>query len=576
MQYVSCADVNNNKKKYTFKEAVFSGWAEDGGMIVPEIVPKVDKATLIRWGKLQYPELCFEILSLFISDNDIPRNNLKEIIVEKSFKRFGNENIVNIEKNILNHNNNNNNDSNNNKDEISDNDNNKKRGKIHIVELWHGPTLAFKDLGMQVLGQILMYFISKNNNNNNNNSSNEETTGKIQKTRKLNLLVGTSGDTGSSAIEAVREFKNFIDICVLYPKGRGISLLQELQMTTVGEVEDNVKVIAIEGSSDDLDVPIEALFADLAFKEKYNLGSVNSVNICRVLVQVVHFFYAYLKICPLADRCDDIAFSIPTGAAGHLSAGVIACKMGLPIKHLHAATNSNDVLHRILSTGSSVTTNNNNKDNLNVASSAKTTIAPSMDIVIPYNLERLLYFATSGDSKLCKAAMHTFRSTGNITLSEKVKKSFREDLFLFSSSSTDQNAIDATIKVYNDSSNMKYVLDPHTACGVSSALSDPSFHAMNEIICMACAHPSKFPKTTSSTLMSMDHIKKDEKKGNNKNIIVDENNDFWWLNKDDQAHVNIKTLLELQGGTPIAELYSLNEKHLWETKLRNHFIKRDK
>ena len=129
------------------------------------------------------------------------------------------------------------------------------------------------------------------------------------------MLVGTSGDTGSSAIEAVRQFDN-ISIVVLYPKGRGISLLQELQMTTVGETDKNVKVIAVDGSSDDLDVPIESCFNDIEFKHKYNLGSVNSVNICRVLVQVVHYFFTYLKICPLADRSSDIAFSIPTGAAG--------------------------------------------------------------------------------------------------------------------------------------------------------------------------------------------------------------------------------------------------------------------
>ena len=196
--------------------------------------------------------------------------------------------------------------------------------------------MAFKDLGMQVLAQILSYFLKQDK-------------ATSEKGSHLNLLVGTSDDTGSSA-EAVRQFDN-ISIVVLYPKGRGISLLQELQMTTVGETDKNVKVIAVDGSSDDLDVPIESCFNDIEFKHKYNLGSVNSVNICRVLVQVVHYFFTYLKICPLADRSSDIAFSIPTGAAGHLSAGVLACKMGLPVTHLHAATNANDVLHHILSRG---------------------------------------------------------------------------------------------------------------------------------------------------------------------------------------------------------------------------------
>ena len=229
-------------------------------MLVPAVIPYVSIGTLKdKWSKLSYPELCYEIMRLYIAESEIPNADLKDIILNKSFSRFGQEGVVRLKEDVL--------------GSWSQN----SSSKLHVAELWHGPALAFKDLGMQVLAQILSYFLKQDK-------------ATSQKGSHLNLLVGTSGDTGSSAIEAVRQFDN-ISIVVLYPKGRGISLLQELQMTTVGETDKNVKVIAVDGSSDDLDVPIESCFNDIEFKHKYNLGSVNSVNICRVLVQVVHYFF---------------------------------------------------------------------------------------------------------------------------------------------------------------------------------------------------------------------------------------------------------------------------------------------
>ena len=528
MEFVSCADESPEGKKrvYSFKDAVFAGWADDGGMLVPAVIPSVSIGTLKdKWSKLSYPELCYEIMRLYIAESEIPNADLKDIILNKSFSRFGQEGVVRLKEDVL------------------GSGSQNSSSKLHVAELWHGPTLAFKDLGMQVLAQILSYFLKQDK-------------ATSQKGSHLNLLVGTSGDTGSSAIEAVRQFDN-ISIVVLYPKGRGISLLQELQMTTVGETDKNVKVIAVDGSSDDLDVPIESCFNDIEFKHKYNLGSVNSVNICRVLVQVVHYFFTYLKICPLADRSSDIAFSIPTGAAGHLSAGVLACKMGLPVTHLHAATNANDVLHHILSRG---------KTRPKVVDAVDTevvsTISPSMDILVPYNLERLVYFATGGNSKLAKDLMASFRATGELSISNDLRESLNSKLYLFSSSNSDQSAVEAMQRVYKGSPN-KYVIDPHTAVGVSAALKDKALSSMKDIICMACAHPAKFEETTSKALL--------ETGNSNLNPKRTKMEAFWWLSPEDEDHDNIKCLMQLQGRAPVAEFYSSNQKQDWAKKLRKFY-----
>jgi threonine synthase len=236
-------------RTYSFGEAVLAGWADDGGMLWPKSVPKLDKESLSELSSKSYPELCSAILKLFVAadDPDISHPEL-ERLVTGAFTRFGSSEIVTVR--------------------ALPNEN------MHVAELWHGPTLAFKDLGMAVLGRVLDHLLAR-------------------RRRRLTLLVGTSGDTGSSAIEAVRGLPS-IDIVVLYPLQdfSAITPVQERQMTSVAERERNVHVVGVEGSSDDLDVPMEACFRDRAFKEAFHLGSVNSVNIIRLVVQSVHFFYS--------------------------------------------------------------------------------------------------------------------------------------------------------------------------------------------------------------------------------------------------------------------------------------------
>ena len=313
-----------------FSEAVLNGWAPDGGMYWPTAIEPVEPATLAGWASLSYPRLCEEVLKRFIraDDPDISRAELASI-VSSAFDAFGSNSVLQLQP-------------------LTDGDG---EGELHVVELWHGPTLAFKDLGMSVLGRVLRHLLRRRH-------------------ERLMLLVGTSGDTGSSAMEAVRGLAG-IDILVLYPlQGfSSISPVQEMQMTAVAEAASNVHLMGVEGGSDDLDVPLERLFCEHAFKAKHRLGSVNSVNVVRLLVQAVHYFYAYCRLAPAADRV--VRFAVPCGAGGHLASGLLALQMGLPAK-LIAATNANDALHRLLSSG--VLSRG--------ASSVAQTASPSMDIQV--------------------------------------------------------------------------------------------------------------------------------------------------------------------------------------------------
>ena len=461
----------------------------------------------------------------------------------------------------------------------------------NVLELWHGPTLAFKDLGMQVLCKLLQYYLDT-----------DADPGKV-----LNLLVGTSGDTGSSAIEAVKDLPN-VTITVLYPKGKGITLLQELQMTTVGEIENNgVHVIGVDGSSDDLDRPMEVIFNDVAFKHQHNIGSVNSVNIARVLVQIAHYIWAAVVVgggekassssssggSGGGNTVQNIHFYVPTGAGGHVSAGVMAKRMLRELNtvqlHLHVATNSNDVFHRILHHGDSSlsapsTFSSQSSSTTPTTACAKeaeesidltpgstpvvSTVSPSMDIQIPYNLERLLWMGVmfNDDSdEQCKInqciessmLMKDFKQTERIHLDATI----RERLIRWcgiagSSAHSDTETKDTILQVYQRSSD-KYVLDPHTAIGVHASMVDPNRNPTNEtneiVFCMACAHPSKFPVAIAQALAGV------QEGGDDK---------WWWLS--DSTHSSVKKLLDLEGKHVLCEEYEKNSN--WVDRLREHFV----
>ena len=352
MKFLSCRGDLEVKggKLYSLEHCVLGAYADDGGMFMPATVPQLTQAKLRDWSKLSFQQLVLEFLSLCIEESEVPRVHLQRII-SNAFQAFTQTDGAG--KEVIN--------------EISFEHLTLRDGArpVAVAELWHGHTLAFKDLPLQVLGGLLGHFLAR-------------------KKTKINVLVGTSGDTGSAAIEAVRQ-SPWVNIFVLFPAGGRITQIQELQMTTARSEHNNVHVVACDGTSDDLDVPIlECFEKDPDFARKYKLCSINSVNIIRILMQCTHFLYAYLHVCPDADRPVD--FSLPTGAAGHIAAGVFTKHMGVPIGQLVAATNDNDLLATFLNTG----------EFRPRTTGAIQTSSPAIDIQVPYNVERMLYCMSPG------------------------------------------------------------------------------------------------------------------------------------------------------------------------------------
>ena len=346
--------------------------------------------------------------------------------------------------------------------------------QITVAELWHGQTLAFKDLPLQFLGQLLSHFLAR-------------------RQQRINVLVGTSGDTGSAAIEAVRN-SPYVNIFVLYPSGGRITAVQELQMTTVRSDLNNVHVVACDGTSDELDVPILRLFdTQPTFKDQYKLCSINSVNVIRILMQCVHFIYAYLRVKPAVDAPVD--FVLPTGAAGHIAAGVLTKQMGLPIGQLCAATNDNDLMTQFLNTGSFHPR----------ALGAIHTSSPAIDIQVPYNVERILYSMAPGQH-LAKAAFAR-RCMQSLSLpAADAARGFdlsAEDLARWKSfglvgvAASHRDVVATIAQVWKT---QQYLLDPHTSVAVHAARSlasgaSAAAASPNPSVVFATAHASKFIPT---------------------------------------------------------------------------------
>eukprot|EP00939_MAST-03C_sp_MAST-3C-sp1_P001697 g1697.t1 len=442
--------LDEEAKETTFSTAVINGWAPDGGMYWPKKIPKLSRDTLRKFSTLSYPKLCAEILKLYLTpgDGDLTAYDVDRIL-EDAFDVFGCDEVVRLNDALIRT-----------KSSVSSSSST-VRQRVTIAELWHGPTLAFKDLGMTVLGRILDHLVKK-------------------KKTTLTLLVGTSGDTGSSAMEAVRGLKG-VQIVVLYPKQgyASITPVQERQMTSVAEAEENVHCVAVEGTSDDLDVPMEKCFRDKAFKTEMNLGSVNSVNIVRMLVQTVHYFYAYLRIYPDADEGKKVRFVVPSGAGGHLCAGVLATQMGLPAQ-LTAATNKNDALHQFLTTGTMR------------AANTRSTVSPSMDIQVPYNVWRMLFLASDGNAAAVKRWQRAF-------VESKSGMKVKNEIMLKLKSLVDSVAVsdeETLVTIRDTYEKVAYLLDPHTAVGVA-AVNARNHRRRGEkedipVVAMACAHPMKF------------------------------------------------------------------------------------
>lgn len=405
-----------------FIDAVLMGLADDGGLLVPKAIPQVSQDTLAQWQKLSYPELALEIFSLYI-DGEIPRGDLKQL-VDDSYGTFRNKEVTPVRK-------------------VKDN--------LHVLELFHGPTFAFKDIALQFLGNLYSY-ISR------------------EKNSIIHILGATSGDTGASAIEGVRG-KEGIKICILHPNGK-VSKVQELQMTTVDDA--NVLNLSVDGNFDDCQRIIKELFADVAFKQEYHLRAINSINFARILAQTVYYFYAYFQLANQgAAAAKAVNFSVPTGNFGDIFAGYLAKKMGLPVGKLILATNENNILERFVN------------DGVYQPGEFHMTYSPSMDIQVASNFERYLYYLLGEDGAAVSSLMDSFKRDGRITVSGEKLEQVQRD---FSAASVENDDCLATIGEVHDE--YGYLLDPHTACGVAAA---NRFTAKGETtVALATAHPAKF------------------------------------------------------------------------------------
>ena len=399
-----------------FQETVLTGLARDGGLFLPETVPDVtDK--LAQWRSMGFVDLACAVTELFIGD--IPAADLKRLVTTSyaSFRHVEVTPVVEV-------------------------------GTLHIVELFHGPTLAFKDVALQFLGNLFEYVLQ-------------------QRGGELNIVAATSGDTGSAAIHGVRG-RERMRIFVMHPDGR-VSPVQERQMTTV--LDDNVYNLAVSGTFDDCQQIVKDLFNDLSWRDAYHLGAVNSINWARVLAQIVYYFYAAFRVMDKTGA-KRVSFAVPTGNFGDIFAGYMASRMGLPIERLILATNENDILTRFFTTGSYA------------AAEVVPTLSPSMDIQVASNFERYLYYRAGGDAAVVRGQMEGFASERQIKVdvgSDGVDR-------LIKASRGDTAATLATIRSFHQ--DYGYLLDPHTAVGVYAG--EQHLDAAVPMICLATAHPAKF------------------------------------------------------------------------------------
>ncbi|MBL7134035.1 MAG: threonine synthase, partial [Phycisphaerae bacterium] len=377
-----------------FLDAVMMGLADDGGLIVPAEIPDVT-GRLDRWRGLSYVDLAFEVMRLFATD--VPAADLRTLIERAYGETFdgGVAPVVRV-------------------------------GERFVLELWHGPTLSFKDVALQMLGNLFEYVLSRRGG-------------------RLNILAATSGDTGSAATCGVRGRRG-IDIFVMHPAGR-VSPIQERQMTSV--LDDNVHNIALAGSFDDCQRIMKTLAGDLDFKRRYSLGAVNSVNWARVMAQIVYYFSASLAVTDRTGR-PSVRFCVPTGNFGNILAGWYAVRMGAPISQLVLATNENDILARFFNSGEYS------------LGQVHHTPAPAMDIQVASNFERYLHHKVGRDAERLRALMADFARDGALHIDPDLPGQVDA---LFEAAPATRADILAAIRRSHEQ--YDYVIDPHTACGTS-------------------------------------------------------------------------------------------------------------
>lgn len=422
MRYIS---TRGDAPALDFEGVLLAGLASDGGLYVPETLPHFTHEEIASWAGLSYAELAFKIMLPFVEDS-IPADDFKQMLEEiySGFEHKAVAPLVQLDANEW------------------------------VLELFHGPTLAFKDFALQLLGRLLDYVLKRRN-------------------ERVVIMGATSGDTGSAAIEGCKHCDN-VDIFILHPYQR-VSDVQRKQMTSI--LSHNVFNIAVKGNFDDCQSMVKASFNDQSFLDGTRLVAVNSINWARIMAQIVYYFSASLA---LGGPRRSISFSVPTGNFGDIFAGYLARNMGLPINQLVVATNKNDILHRFISQ------NHYEKHDL------EHTLSPSMDIMVSSNFERLLFDLYGRDGRAVSELMEHWKTESGSIEATRWKAARR----LFDSCAvSDERTCEVIREVYEEN---EYLLDPHTAIGVDAARKTRRDHTI-PMVTLATAHPVKFPDAISKS-----------------------------------------------------------------------------
>jgi threonine synthase len=414
--------------KLGFSDALLAGLARDGGLYVPEVMPTMAPAAIGALAGLPYAQAAARVVLPF-ADGALSESELGAMadVAYAGFRHPAKAPLVQIDDNL------------------------------HVLELFHGPTLAFKDFAMQWLGRLMNHVLR-------------------QRGARATIVGATSGDTGAAAIEAFAG-QSQTEIFILYPNGR-VSDVQRRQMTTVDK--PNVHTIALEGNFDDCQAILKGLFNDLPFRDALALSGVNSINWARIVAQIVYYFTSAVSLGAPGRR---VSFTVPTGNFGDIFAGFCAGRMGLPIERLVIATNENDILARALATGVYETRG------------VVATQSPSMDIQISSNFERLLFEAYRRDSAELRALMSNFAQSGKFTIAPDRLRAIRDEFDAFSTNEVDCAA--EMTRVYRESG---YVLDPHTAIAVHAARRALARDRATPMIVLGTAHPAKFPDAVEKAI----------------------------------------------------------------------------
>jgi len=418
MRYIS---TRGQSDPLDFEQALLTGLARDGGLFVPEHWPEVDPATLRSWRGLSYAELARRVMTPFVA------GAFDEVelgaIVDRAYEAFSHAAVAPLSQ---------------------------SRANEFLLELYHGPTLAFKDVAMQVLAGCYDRALARRD-------------------QRVTLIGATSGDTGSAAIEAIRRCDR-ATIFILHPHGR-TSEVQRRQMTTVDA--PNVHNIAVDGSFDDCQDLVKAMFVDPAFRDEVNMSGVNSINWARVLPQVVYYFHAALTLGG-PDRA--VSFAVPTGNFGDIYAGYVAAKMGLPVHRLVIASNINDILTRALHTGD------------HALASVERTMSPSMDIQVSSNFERLLFDVHDREAGRVRSLMDQLKADRRFAIDPEALERVRRR---FDAERVDEaRTLEVMAEVHREA---KLLIDPHTAVGVGAARRVQPRDPAVPMVVLSTAHPAKFP-----------------------------------------------------------------------------------